>query len=94
MGRTPRGPSRGEYEVTASFDGEEASTAATLSDGGTTVELSLDAAQATATEESASDDETETESTSAVGPGLGVGSAVAGAGALAGYKLTRDDDEE
>jgi len=37
-------------------------------DGGTTVELSLDAAQATATEESASDDETETESTSAVGP--------------------------
>jgi hypothetical protein len=69
-------------------------TAATLSDGGTTVELSLDAAQATATEESASDDETETESTSAVGPGLGVGSAVAGAGALAGYKLTRDDDEE
>jgi len=85
---------KGEYEVTASFDGEEASTAATLSDGGTTVELSLDAAQATATEESASDDETETESTSAVGPGLGVGSAVAGAGALAGYKLTRDDDEE
>jgi len=87
---------KGEYEVTASYEGADASTTATLSDGGTTVELSLDAEQSTATAESGSDADadTETESTSAVGPGLGVGSAVAGAGALAGYKLTRDDDDE
>ncbi|WP_175529335.1 endo-1,4-beta-xylanase [Natronorubrum texcoconense] len=69
---------KGEYEITARYDGTSETTTTTLADGGATVEIELEVDATDA------DDST---------PGLGVSSAVAGLLGLAGYALVRGGDE-
>ena len=95
---------KGEYEITARRDGIEATTAATLSDGGETVELVLEEAP-DETDEAAGDGEDDSaEGSSGDGsgetdggdsvPGFGVGSTLVGLSGLAGYALRNRDGED
>ncbi|OVE84691.1 endo-1,4-beta-xylanase [Natronolimnobius baerhuensis] len=95
---------KGEYEITASYDGAEATTTATLSDGGDTVELEIDAdgdgsepADDSVDEPGDSDDDTGASDADDDGdgiPGLGVVSSLAALSGLAGYALSRSADDE
>ncbi len=78
----------GEYQITASYDGETRTVETTLEEGGTTVTVDLDVET-----ESESDDATDSV------PGLGIVSGLVGIGAGVGYALakqvrTADADEE
>ncbi len=83
---------KGEYEVRVSSGDQTTTEEVTLSDGGASIEISLDVEQDTPT---ASPTATETDTpTDAEGPGLGVLSALAGVAGLSGYALSRPDDDE